>query len=475
MRKLIGIIVAMGVFMLVSGISVYAQDQSYIYNKYQQPVPSLPGYYAQTSYEEFECGKLNVPEDIYIRDNYCFIADTNNNRIIIYDISNNDFRFIRIIDSFSNNGKQDKFSNPNGVFANAQMELFIADTTNGRIVKLDFEGNFINVFGKPEITVMSNNYEYFPKKIVVDEDYRMYILATGMTEGLMQLNKNGEFIRFYGSNPVRPNMFELLFRNFLTQEQISRRRIFIPQEYSNVTLSNERFIYTSTLGVENEQVKHLNYSGKNIIRMDNLVHNKYGDHTTVPDIVDVGVDKSDNIYTLDQKSGRIYQYNELSDLMFVTGGIGDKQGSFKKATALAVADDGRVFVTDSMKNNITVFKPTEFGALVLKANDLYIEGYFKESRDNWDEIIKRDANYTLAKKSIGSAYLQEKQYYSAMKYFLEGRDFKGYSQAFEKFRTDFLRKNFNIICIIIIIFITLVLVFKKRITRSIDGIVEFVG
>ena len=73
-------------------------------------------------------------------DGNVYIADTGNNRIVVTD---SDFQLKTVIEGFLNDGKEDNFSSPNGVYISENGYLYVADTGNYRVVELDKNGNLI--------------------------------------------------------------------------------------------------------------------------------------------------------------------------------------------------------------------------------------------------------------------------------------------------------------------------------------------
>lgn len=105
---------------------------------------------------------LNTPEDfVTVRDKQeIFIADTGNNRIIRLDYT---YKVLQIIETFVNTekGGADTFNAPTGLFVNADMQLYVCDTENSRIVRFskDEEGlyQYDKAFNDPGISSYLGN------------------------------------------------------------------------------------------------------------------------------------------------------------------------------------------------------------------------------------------------------------------------------------------------------------------------------
>ena len=132
--------------------------------------------------------------------------------------------------------------------------------------------------------------------------------------------------------------------------------------------------------------------------------------------------------------------------------------------------DNMLYVLDSRKNSITVFKRTAFGEIVTKATNLYNDGYYEESYEPWLTVIKYDGNYRRAYIGIGNALLNAEQYKDAMKYFKISISRVRYNRAYEGYRGQILEKYFTPAILIIIIVCVVVKVLK---TLSRKGIITF--
>lgn len=440
---------------------------SYSYNRRAESYPTLAGYLPEEVLvgQDFGTTNLTSPRDIFFdKLGNLYVADTGSNRILI--IGSN-MKVKKIIDKFMNNGSEDKFNAPEGVFVTKDNKIFVADTQNGRLVVLDKDGNLLNIYGKPEINDLVTKIDYKPQKVAVDDSGRIFVVSIGNLNGLIQLDTEGKFNKFFGSNRVEPNFAERMLRKFLSKEQISKRAMIVPIEYSNVSVDDQGFLYTSTRNVNANQIKRLNYQGDNIIRQSNTTGSRYGDleySQTNSQFIDVAADSSDNVYALDNSTGKIFMYSGYGDLLFAFGGGGagatEAKGLFKNAVAIEHRGD-RVYVLDESYGTVTVFKTTEFGKTVLTANDLYMEGKYAESMEPWKKVLKVNSKYVLANKGLGNALLMQGDYKEAMKYLKLGLTVREYSKAFREYRSEFLRDNFSLLMTSIIVLIAAVSYLKR--------------
>ncbi|HOP94158.1 MAG TPA: YIP1 family protein [Dictyoglomaceae bacterium] len=442
---------------------------TYIYSERRRPIPSLPGFEPEriVTGETIELKEnFLTPQDLFIdkRNGNIYVADTGNNRIVILDT---DLKLKKIIKEFDNKGKKDTFKAPTGLFVTEDAKLYVADSGNGRIVILNPNGSLYQIVGKPVGDIIKEDFSYIPKKVAVDKLGRIYVVSENVVEGLIQFSASGVFERFFGSNRVEVNPVELFWRRVLTREQRSQLALFIPIEYRNVTTDKDGFIY-GCVRAWSDQVKRLNALGDNIIKQEGRTGNVYGDlyfgFTVRGEIVDIALDDSDNLYILDGRVGKIFVYNTLGDFLFVFGDIGNQLGTFQYPSAIEVFN-GKVYILDENKATITLFKPTSFGEMVLKANSFYVQGYYGKATEIWDRIAKMDANYDLAYIGLGKNFLHEEMYKEAMESFQLGFYPQGYSKALKGFRIEYMRENFSKIMNIflgLIVFIYLTVKFAGR-------------
>ncbi|AEE96979.1 YIP1 family protein [Mahella australiensis] len=471
MSKINGYILAISIVLLIllnGSVSAYAAPPypTYTYDNALEAAPSPAGYLPHDVLigADFGIEAFNAPQDICIApDGEIYIADTGNNRIIVL---NSQLKLQKIIKGFINLGKQDNFKLPEGVYVNDE-EIYVADTQNGRIIILDKKGNLIKIIGKPVSDIIPSDFAYKPQKVVADKAGRIYVVASGVVEGILQFTPDGQFNRFFGSNRVKANPVELLWRRILTREQVAQRELFVPIEYSNLYIDHDGFLYTSTRNATEDQIKRLNAAGDNIIRHSERLGNRYGDilPTNEPfQFLDISVDTDGNIFALENSSGRIYIYSALGDMLFVIGGRGEQKGLFANPVALE-QKNGKIFVVDGSKNSLTILKITDFGNDVLKANSYYMQGRYEDALQPWQKVLKRNANYDLAYVGLGNAYLKEEKYAQAMDVFKLARYRKGYSEALKEYRTQVLRENFSFIMTLLCFIIAGLYVLNKVLHR----------
>lgn len=440
-----------------------------------QAMPTAPGYLP----EEVIGGKMDDkvsfknPDDLYLYENMIIVSDTGNNRVVALNIDN-EYEVMYVIDVF--NG-EDKFGAPYGLCV-ANEELYVADKDKARIVVFNVnDGSFVRIVDAPDLSLSAlQDVQYKPKKVGVDTNGRIFVVGDGVTDGLIQIEQDGTFIRYFGSNAVTPNLAELFLRKFMTTEQIKKRIITIPIEYNNISIDSDDFVYVTTDNVASLQIKRLNASGGNIMVVTGRTEGVYGPpHMGKTHMADVTADAYNNVYGITQE-GVIYQYNELGDVLNIFGGAGTTLGTFSMPKAIHVTEDGKtIYVLDSSKASITVFKATEFGELVLQANNSFVEGRYEDSLELWADVLKLNGNYDVAYTGIGNAYMQIQEYELAMKNFQLGENKKDYSKAFEEYRSQLLSDNFSLLMTAALVLVVVIFLVRKPIGKFFRKIKHFVN
>ena len=230
----------------------------------------------------------------------------------------------------------------------------------------------------------------------------------------------------------------------------------VPAAITSFDTDTDGFIYTcnNSLTKDVDAVKKVNAAGYNLFADLNVDFGDRpsADYSNYPQnsFVDIDISPDGMINCLDYTNGRIFQYDEDCNLLFIFGGKGYQLGTFKQVSAIE-STEANVYVADSQKNTITVFSETVFGELVHKATVLYNDGYYEEALEPWFEVLGRDGNYRRAFVGISSAYINQGRYRDAMKYAKLADSQWLYNKAFEGAREEYINKNLSFIVAVVII------------------------
>lgn len=448
--------------------------ESYNYDKWHEAVPSQAGYIAEYSVSGSDLGTedFNSPSDIFYAGNDIFyIADSGNNRIVAV---NTDFdSVLEIYDKFIMPDNSETYlKNPTGIYISEKNNcMYIADNGNSRVLVSDLNGSVIKEITKPDSEIYSQDKTFLPQKVIADKAGNIYVVLNNITTGSAMFSPDGDFTGFYGANRVEPtaeiigNYFSDIF---VSDEKKSRRARNIPTGITNFDIDGD-FIFTCTSSASQvtDTVKKLNSAGDNIFSASEVT---FGDYTPMydtsqnkllaPAVIDIDISDSGNINCLDFTTGRIFQYDKDCNLLFITGSQSGQLGGFRSVSALESKGE-RLYVTDSMKNTVTVFKETDFGKSVHKASSLYNDGYYEEALQPWQEVLKYDGSYRPAYIGAASGYLRKGDYKNSMKYAKLADAPDIYNKAFEGWRNDFIKSNFSNILIVLFTAVFILMLFRR--------------
>ena len=399
------------------------------------------------TYDGEPLGNFVTPQDLcQAADGKIYIADTGNNRIVVLDSRMR--QVLNVITTFDNNGAEDTFKQPYGVFVSEKNEIYVADSQNNRVVVLDQEGNLVKIVSNPQSESLEDGYVFVPLKVAVDYADRVYVIAQNMFEGIMVFETNGQFSTFFGTIEVEISAWEKFWARLATKEERAKQVLFIPTEFTGIDIDPKGFVYASNIDPNGVQgVRRLNPRGEDVIKKGengNVGGDLWIDGTTEyagpSQFTDV-VYRGSGIYScLDRKRGRIFTYDHEGNLLYIFGGLGNQEGTF--SLPVAVEDIGdRIVVLDATRGEISCFTMTEYGRLINEAVALRYDGDEASAVAIWERVLELDENNELANTGIGKAYLTAGDYGLAMKYLELGMNRDHYSVAFRRYRNQLLTDN----------------------------------
>ena len=414
------------------------------------------------------------------KDGLIYIADKGNGRIVVL---NSDGSLKTIISGLSYNGQNLDIKGTCGVFVTKNKDIYIADTEHERVVVTDISGKVKKIITLPQADVMPENFKYRPYKVAVDSDGFTYVLSEGSYYGALLYKPDGTFSGFFGSNSVTTSIlgvFKKLYNAiFLTEEKRMAAERTLPYSFTDITVDDENFVYTATGAItadkgQSGQLKKLSPGGKNVLKNKTTSNVKSAENKDFSDGVNVrfakddgwfywvsldlatmDVDKYGYMYATDRVSGHTFIYDQECNMMTAFGGgmtEGTQRGTFTRASAVAVNNFNQdVIITDEMGKTVTIFKETEYGAFVKKAQSLTKVGSYVEAKPYWEQVLRMDRNNQLAYRGLARAALVEEDYETAREYAKQGFDQDTYASAFTNIRNEYLSKNFAWIFILAVI------------------------
>ncbi len=450
-------------------------DSTYTYNyDYWTEVRESPDAYAVKSVLYSNnlglTTAINKAESLFVRGNDLYVVDTGNNRIIKIVCENDTYRVDKIIDHV-NGSEITTFNSPFDVYVDENEVMYVCDKGNYRIVKMDKDQNVLYEYTKPTDSTFDAGINFSPSKLYVDVSGRVYCVADKVNKGIVKFETDGSFTGYVGANPVIYQFFEYIWRRwFMTEEQRAQTVSFVPTEYCNMYMDEDGFIYATNTSFSEydllydnaKPIRKLNGIGNDILvkkdrypPIGDLIWEEQGGEKTGPSqFVDITVMDNEMYFALDKVRGRIFCYDAQGIMVYAFGGRGNAAGNFN--SAISIEHMGKdLLVLDRLANNITIFTPTEYGSLIFKAYDEYDTGRYEESAKTWKEVLKLNANYSLAFIGIGRSQIHEGEYLEAMKSFEMAHDQENYGRAFKYYRKIWIEENigwvFAVIAILLIV------------------------
>lgn len=445
-----------------------------------------------------------TPSDICYANGYLYILDSLNNRVYILD---EQYQTVKIISGLigdipdlpktqadvpegeegsgsSGNTQSNKYSlnKPKGIYVTADGAIYISDTENQRIVVCNMDGIVSRVYQEIKCSVLGAKYTFNPARLVIDNTGDLQVICEGINRGIMQITSDGEFRAFFGAPDVVISLWERVWRNFATEEQLAQMIAITPTEYSSLAVDSRGFIYPTIAALDEAAVqalknlsisatyapvKKLSADGTDMLRRKGL-SSPMGDlnwapgKDTYPTIVDIAVDSESGRYTiLDSRTGRFFTYDADGNMLYLCGGLGIAQGAFQTASALDINGD-YVYVADTGSRTVTVLRATEYVHAINEAAEATSNGLWTESIALWEDVLSYNSNMYIANIGLGKAEMRLAMaliddqtdenglsaldhYAKAIVYFDRASEKTNYSVAFTALRTNELEKYFGLI------------------------------
>ncbi|GHV66654.1 hypothetical protein AGMMS49928_01870 [Spirochaetia bacterium] len=440
--------------------ALFAAPTNYTYNyDFWNEQVSSPDAYRVSAYilgSSLGIGNFRDPQGLFVRDNRVYVCDSGNNRIVLLtEGEKGELVFSRTVSAALIDGVESPFDYPMDLFEDRDGFLYIADTNNQRILKLDRDWNYVSSIHKPDDQSIGATAEFLPVKLVVDFAGRLFVQCRNINKGLMEFDNRGSFAGYMGANKVVVSLIDYAWKFVSTQAQKARMDLFIPTEYNNLCLDRDGFIYVTNSSGQTEPVRRLNAMGQDILirngyedPIGDLAYGNAGGISGRSKFIDVAALDNDSYACFDRIRGRIFIYDFQGNLLYVFGGLGNREGYFLQP--VAIENSGlSIFALDSRAAALTRFDLTGYGAKINEALDEYQGGRYESSAEKWEAVLKMNGNYDLAYIGIGRAALRQGEYQKAMKYYKLKHYRKGYGKAFQLYRKEWMEENLWKILIIL--------------------------
>ena len=412
------------------------------------------------------------------------IADTGNNRIVLL---NRNFEVTGTIGPFAlPNGTEDTFDSPSSVFITEEDWLVVADTNHGRLVVFDKDNRYLRTIDGPPAQVLPENFKYNPISVAVNAAGQFYVVSKNSNMGVMALDGDGGFQGFIGAQRVASNAAQLLWRAFMTEEQLARSVQFVPVEYSSLTIDHKGFVYVTCSSIDRFElyntihsrsmdstyapVKKINPAGTDVLRRNgffppagDINFSPYdGEEAVGPSQISKVILLDNGMYMLlDSYGNKLFTYDSSGNLLFAFGGKGEALGLFSRLSAAAAWGD-ELLALDAETGAITVFRKTAYGTLLDEVIGYQENREYDKAQGLWNELLGENNNFDLAYLGVGKALMEKGDLTGAMKYFELINNKLYYSKAYGLYRQEILQRwGLWILLGVLILILLAVWVFRK--------------
>lgn len=402
---------------------------------------------------------LNNAQDIFYYNSTFYIANTGSKSIVQIDSKGT------IIKQYLS----DEFVEPTGVFVTEEA-IYIADKGARSVFKIsheltDNQAEILLRVVKPTSAIFGDK-AFIPTKVAVKTNKNMYIIGEGSTNGIIEVNYEGEFLGYLGINSVEISLRRILYNFFVKDGSTASS---MPASPINVAIGEKGSILSINQNIT-ETFKRLNITGINTLQ-----GSTYYPQVTLTDII---MSDGNYIYIV-AETGEIYEYDSKGNLIFhfVTRDESKTQslGLTSKPSGICIDANGNIYILDQSYNNIQVYQKTVFVDLVHEAVNLYNEGRYIDSKPLWEEILRQNTSFALAHTALGSAFSKEGKYQEALEEFKIAKDYGGYSNAYWEIRNAKIQSNLPLwVCLLLIILVVLFIINKLVKTTTIfDKVKDF--
>lgn len=261
-------------------------------------------------------------------DGSIYVADTGNSHIVRLDANGT---ILTTWGSRTPDGQlppePGTFIEPWGIAVDAQGNIYVADTWNHRIQKFDANGNFKQQWGSFGQRSDKTDYLWGPRGIAIGQDGRVYVTDTG-NKRVIVFDPNGKFIQEFGTEG----------ESWL-------------DEPVGIAIGGNGFVYVADTW--NMQVVVFSAEGNLITRWpvqgwagDSLDNKPY-----------IAVDVQDRVYITDPERYRVIVFSSSGTPLAAFGQYGPEEDAFGLPVGIVSSADGSVWIADAGNNRLAKFDP----------------------------------------------------------------------------------------------------------------------
>ena len=280
------------------------------------------------------------PQGVAVDASYVYVADTENHRVQVFN--RNTLAYVATIGGTYGTGN-DQFKYPTDVAIDALGNIYVADYGNKRVQQFDHDWAYQRTYGTTGVSyVTTDNRFYYPSNVAVGQDGSIYV-AEGRGHRLVKLNAEG-LPQWTVGEAGQPGSDNAHF-GYLEDVAVGPDgRIYTVESWGDAPYmpgSNHRVQIFNPDG---------SYSGG---------FGGYGSsNNSFAAPTGIALDASGNLYVADSGNQRIQIYDDQLEYVATlgeTGVAGTDNAHFSNPFDVAVDQDGYIYVADEGNDRIQVF------------------------------------------------------------------------------------------------------------------------
>lgn len=313
------------------GTSAVALPEVSLVDPYEESFTELPASMILLD----QPGELASPRGIASSgDGFIFVADSQNHRILKLK---EDGELVSMWGEFGQSTDESQapmgsFFEPWGVGVAPDGTVYVADTWNHRIQHFTADGEFIDAIG-PFDDENTNRIFWGPRAVVVDDQNRIYIADTG-NHRIAIYDAESEYLGEFGGQGFNPG-----------------------QLYEPVGLAIDGSGRVFVADTWNHRVQVFEEIDENIFSVVNewTIDGWYG--TSLENKPYIAISPSGNVCITDPEGYRVLCFTGEGEYIEGWGNYGVGLAEFGLPSGIAFDSMGRIWITDSGNNRLSVFEP----------------------------------------------------------------------------------------------------------------------
>jgi len=257
-----------------------------------------------------------------------------------------------------------QFKSPTGIAVDASGNVYVTDTRNYRVKKLDAGGTLLRMWGwgvqdgtstfqvctsgcREGISGGGNGQFDLPYGIAVNASGHVFV-ADQLNNRIQKFDKDGTYLLMWGW-VAQSGPSTLLAESIPSDDGTTRAdngQLVWPH---GLTIGPQGYIWVAD--TRNHRIQKFDAGGTFLAKLGT---NGHGDGE-FDEPADVAVDSSGNVYVADTNNYRIQKFGAAGQLLTKWGSLGSGNGQFNKPVAVDLDAAGNVYVVDSQNDRVQKF------------------------------------------------------------------------------------------------------------------------